>query len=271
MDSPNQVVANTTANHRSSSMWLWSWLIPVAAAVVLYAPALNGNLVWDDGIVQKDQMVAFHTLRDVFFFPRDIPQWGMAYYRPIVTLSYLADQALFGRNAMRGPHAAVVLYHVLTTFFVWLLARQILRPYRFAEWGAMVAGVVFAVHPIHTESVCWITGRSDTVAAMFLIPALMTALHYRDRCSIWALLLSPVLFLCAILSKEVALSAILVLPLLLVLVPAPEVPPRADARTLLAAPGAPPPFCGPGCIGCPCSDSTRRRPACTSCCATWLG
>ena len=156
----------TVSRPRARVAW-WAWLIPVAAAAVLYAPALNGNLVWDDGIVQKDQMVAFHTLRDVFFFPKDIPQWGMSYYRPMVTLSYLADQALFGRNATRGPHAAVVLYHVLTTFCVWLLARQILRRSRYAEWGALIAGVLFAVHPIHTESHpfhsmlqirCWLYG-----------------------------------------------------------------------------------------------------------------
>lgn len=237
MASPDRFVAHAAAQRRLSVMWLWGWLIPAVAVVVLYAPALNGQLVWDDGIVQMNQMVAFHTLHDVFFFPRDIPQWGLAYYRPLVILSYLADQALFGRNATSGPHAAVILYHLLTTFCVWLLARQILRRQRFAEWGALVAGVVFAVHPIHTESVCWITGRSDTVAAMFMIPALVTALVYRERRALWALLLSPALFLCAILSKEVALSAILVLPLLLILVPAPEVQPHAGSRTQPTEPG----------------------------------
>jgi tetratricopeptide (TPR) repeat protein len=197
----------------------WSWLIPIAAVAALYYPALNGELVWDDGIVQKDQMVAFRSLHDVFFPPRGIPQWGTSYYRPMVTLTYLLDQALFGRGAARGPLAAVVLYHLIATFFVWLLARQVLRQLRWAEWGAVAAGVVFAVHPIHTESVCWITGRSDTVAAMFFLPAVVTALHYRDRGARWTLIVSPALYLCAVLSKEVALSALLVVPLMLWLVP----------------------------------------------------
>ena len=206
------------ADRRNWLRW-WGRLIPVVAAAILYYPSLSGELVWDDGIVQKDQMVAFRSLHDVFFPPPAIPQWGTSYYRPMVTLTYLLDQALFGRGAARGPHAAVVLYHLIATFFVWVLARQVLRPYRFAEWGAVAAGVIFAVHPIHTESVCWITGRSDTVAAMFFLPAVVTALHYRARGATWALIVSPLLYLCAVLSKEVALSALLVVPLLLLLVP----------------------------------------------------
>jgi hypothetical protein len=211
-------IVRTALERRSALRW-WGWLIPVIAGAALYYPSLRGELVWDDGIVAKDQMVAFRSLHDVFFPPKGIPQWGTSYYRPMVTLSYLADQALFGRGATRGPHGAVILFHLIATFFVWVLARQVLRGRPWAEWGAMAAGVLFAVHPIHTESVCWITGRSDTVAAMFLLPAVVTALHYRERGATWALLASPVLYLCAILSKEVALAALLVVPLLLWLVP----------------------------------------------------
>jgi tetratricopeptide (TPR) repeat protein len=204
---------------RGSLSRTWGWLIPIAAAMAIYYPSIYGELVWDDGIVAKDQMVAFRSLHDVFFPPAGIPQWGTSYYRPMVTLTYLADQALFGRGATRGPHAAVILFHLIATFFVWVLARQVLRPYRFAEWGAIAAGLIFAVHPIHTESVCWITGRSDTVAAMFFLPAVVTALYYRDHRSAWALVVSPLLYLCAVLSKEVALSALLVVPLMFLFVP----------------------------------------------------
>ncbi len=195
------------------------WLFPLIAAAALYYPSLDGELVWDDGIVAKDQMVWFRSLHDVFFPPKGIPQWGTNYYRPMVTLSYVLDQALFGRGATRGPHGAVILFHLIATFFVWVLARQVLRGRPWGEWGAVAAGVLFAVHPIHTESVCWITGRSDTVAAMLFLPAVVTALHYRDRGATWALIASPLLYLCAVLSKEVALAALLVVPLLLLLVP----------------------------------------------------
>ena len=73
-------------------------------AALVYLPALGGGLVWDDEIVATRQMDIFHGVRDVFFPPRDIPQWSPDYYRPLVVASYLLDQALFGRAASRGPH-----------------------------------------------------------------------------------------------------------------------------------------------------------------------
>ena len=214
----------------------WLWAIPFVLAVAVYIPALDGQLVWDDQIVHERQIVAFRSVHDVFFPPRGIPEWARSYYRPMITLTYLLDDSLFGRgeieDARYGPHFMVVLYHALATLFVWMFARQVLCRQRYREWGALAAGVIFAVHPIHTETVAWLTGRSDTVTAMFLIPSLVCALYWRDRRAIWAMVLAPLLFFCALLSKEVALSGLVLLPLLLLLVPGPA---RGAKRSALAA------------------------------------
>jgi tetratricopeptide (TPR) repeat protein len=196
-----------------------SWIVPTLLAAALYAPAILGERVWDDTIVQNKQIVAFKSIKDVFLPPDHIPQWASMYCRPMVTATYLLDAALFERDSTKGPHAMVVLYHTIATLFASILIGQVLRGFQYRWWGALAGGIIFALHPIHTESVCWITGRSDTVAAMFMFPAMVTAIHYRDRKAVWALLLSPLLFLCAAFSKEVALSALLVLPFLLLLVP----------------------------------------------------
>ncbi|UCF33619.1 MAG: hypothetical protein JSV78_14930 [Phycisphaerales bacterium] len=199
-----------------------SWIVPTLLAAALYTPAILGERVWDDTIVQNKQIIAFKSIKDVFFPPDHIPQWASMYCRPMVTATYLLDAALFGRDSTRGPHAMVVLYHTIATLFASILVGQVLRGYDYRWWGALAGGIIFALHPIHTESVCWITGRSDTVAAVFMFPAMVTAIFYQDRKAIWALLLSPLLFLCAVFSKEVALSALLVLPFLLLLVPPPR-------------------------------------------------
>ena len=207
-----------------SAKW-WLWAIPFVLAIVVYIPALDGQLVWDDQIVHDRQIIAFHGVYDAFFPPDKLPEWSRSYYRPMITLTYMLDESLFGRgeldDARYGPHFMVVLYHALATLFVWMFARQVLCRQRYMEWGALAAGVIFAVHPIHTETVAWLTGRSDTVTAMFLMPSIVLAIHWRDRRAIWALALATVLFMCAVLSKEVALGALLVLPLLLLLVPRP--------------------------------------------------
>jgi tetratricopeptide (TPR) repeat protein len=197
----------------------WPWLWPLLAALAVYAIAPRGALVWDDQLVAKQQMAAIDGLGDVFAPPPDIPQWSYSYYRPVVVVSYLLDQWLFGRGAAVGPHVANVLYHLLVVLGVYGLTRRVLRDDPAGAWGALAAGLLFAVHPLHVESVSWITGRSDVLAAMLLLPALLLFLRWRDQGSLRALLLAPLLLLAAMLAKEVALAGLLLVPLLLWLVP----------------------------------------------------
>ncbi|MGD8451288.1 MAG: tetratricopeptide repeat protein [Phycisphaerae bacterium] len=209
----------------------WGWTIPLLLAAGVHIPALWGDLVWDDRIVQDRQIVAFQSLHDVFFPPKGIYEWGNSYYRPVITLSYLMDRALYGPRDTAGPHATVIICHCIATVLVWLLARQVLRRSAWVDWAAVGAAAVFAVHPIHTETVCWITGRSDTLAGMFLLGSLVCALHYRDRRSMWAVILAPVLFALALGTKEIAITGVVLLPVLLWLVPRPEPETNAARRS----------------------------------------
>jgi tetratricopeptide (TPR) repeat protein len=223
----------------------WAWLIPCLLAAAIYFPSLSGHLVWDDEIVQHRQMVGFQSARDVFFPSPSIYQWPKVYYRPVVVLTYLFDQALFGPGSKTepqiGPHATLLGFHLICTFFVWVLARQVLVAHRGREWGAVAAASIFGAHPIHTETVCWISGRSDAVAAMFMLPAIVVALHFRNRPSIWSLLLPPVFFMLALLSKEVAVVTIAVIPVLFWLAPWPaaeddRLPARGGLASILGNP-----------------------------------
>jgi tetratricopeptide (TPR) repeat protein len=205
----------------------WYWLIPPLLAIIVYAPAPWGELVWDDATVFTRQIVAFKTVGDVFFPPDGIFQWAENYYRPVVVLSYLLDIKLYGDAKTVGLHISNVAYHVVTTFFVWLLARRLFQHLPHGSLGAVLAATVFAVHPIHTESVSWVTGRSDVLAAMFLVPSVTLTLVWRDSGAKWALSLGAVLYLLALLSKEVAIAALILVPAALLLTPR-----RGNARTI---------------------------------------
>ncbi|HJP39378.1 MAG TPA: tetratricopeptide repeat protein [Gammaproteobacteria bacterium] len=234
----------------------WAWVIPLLLALVVYTPAPWSELVWDDPIVFERQMVAFDSVEDVFFPPEGISQWSTDYYRPITLLSYILDMRLYsnvqaswlrlpgtkttgvylseeqanGSNSfavtsslnaaqIAGLHFSNVLYHVLTTFFIWLLARRLFQHLPNGATGALMAAAIFAVHPIHTESVNWIAGRSDLLAAMFLVPSVTLALLWRDIGAKWALALAGVLYLLALMSKEVAIAALVIVPAVLFLTP----------------------------------------------------
>jgi protein O-mannosyl-transferase len=152
-------------------------LLPAAIGVgllaaVAYVNSLANGFVWDDQIILDRQLVAFRSLGDVLVPPVGIPQFSPDYYRPVVIASYLLDRALGGR-APFVYHCSVVVAHVAATVLLFLLALRLFRQCAGALFGAVGAAALFAVHPIHTESVAWIAGRSDVLAAVFTLAALI--------------------------------------------------------------------------------------------------
>ena len=150
----------------------WLAALPALAAVAAYANALGNGFVWDDPIILDRQLVVFDSLRDVLLTPRDIPQYSPDYYRPLTIASYLLDLWLGGG----GPfafHLSVVVAHAACAVLVALLAAQLLGRGRVPRSAALAAGLLFAVHPVHTESVAWAAGRSDVLATLFLLAALV--------------------------------------------------------------------------------------------------
>jgi hypothetical protein len=195
------------------------WLIPAVLAAAVYLPSLGAGFVWDDDLVLKSQLTYFQSPKDAFFPPEGIPEFGIAYYRPLVSLSYMLDFGVYGRDATVGPHLTNVLIHVLATIFVFFMVRRILGNAFVAAWSATLGATIFAMHPIHVESVSWISGRSDPLAAALMLPAILLAFRYRASGSVASLVCAPLLYLLALLSKEVAAATLVLIPLLFMLVP----------------------------------------------------
>lgn len=152
-----------------------AWAAPAAvilAALLTYAVSLGNGFVWDDPVIVERQLVAFDSLGDVLAPPRDIPQFSPDYYRPLTIATYLVDRGLGGERPF-AFHLSVVLAHALAALLLWALAAQLLADTPGAAAGALGAGLLFAVHPIHSESVAWAAGRSDVLATAFLLAALV--------------------------------------------------------------------------------------------------
>lgn len=189
----------------------------VAAAFLVYLPALNYQFVWDDRkLVLDNPQLTSGSVARVFtstFIPADTtagPSWSK-YYRPLVNLSLLADYRLSGFNP-RGYHLTNILLHVAAAALFVLLLQLLFR----SVWVTLLAGLVFALHPVHSESVSFVSARTDLLTTVFALGALLAALNYlrrrqspvRDsqstvRSSDWFWLpLACVLFLLALLAKE---------------------------------------------------------------------
>lgn len=188
----------------------WISLLPAAAGLLAHLPALLGTWVWDDHLVVGRQLRAFHSLSDVFFPPAGIPGFSAHYYRPLTTASYLLDRFVFGERPL-GFHLTLLVAHALAASLVFLLARSLMDRSREGEQAALVAGLVFAVHPVHVESVAWITARADVMACVCLLAA---ALALRRRpLGFGAIAGASVLFTMGCLFKEVAYAFLAVAPL----------------------------------------------------------
>jgi tetratricopeptide (TPR) repeat protein len=196
------------------------WLVPALAGAAAVMPSVSGQLVWDD-VFWARQIQYFTSLAAVLRPPADIPDWPAGYFRPVTTLSYLLDLKLHGPDGVWGRHVSNIVYHAISSALVWCLARRLLTGAG-RNAGALAAGLLFAAHPIHTESVCWVGARVDVLATLFTLGSVLLALAWRDRRSYIALVLAPLSFLLAAGAKEVGVAGLGLVPLVLLLAPRPE-------------------------------------------------
>jgi tetratricopeptide (TPR) repeat protein len=146
---------------------------------VVYTGAIGNGFHFDD----------FHTvvnnpsIRDLARVPTFFQDAGAfsvnpesAMYRPLLLTTFAVDYALFGAEPA-GYHSVNVLLHGLASLTVlsWLLAIGLSRRV------ATVAALLFAVHPVHSEAVCYVSSRSELLMGLCLL--LAAALHARYRAS----------------------------------------------------------------------------------------
>ena len=149
----------------------WMAILPAAVfvvAVAVHLPAVQNGFVFDDDllIVGNERVHGLDHIGEIFssaFWPGHT-----LYYRPLVLLTFALNHAAGDLDAF-GYHLVDVLLHALNAVLVTLLAGALMR-HRIA---AAVAGLLFAVHPLLTEAVYWVSSRSDLLATFFILLGLL--------------------------------------------------------------------------------------------------
>ncbi|MDY0060796.1 MAG: tetratricopeptide repeat protein [Myxococcota bacterium] len=178
-------------------------LVPLAAGALVYANALGNSFVLDDYHFILENPVVRGEAPLGFLEVTTTP--GGHFYRPLGLLSYRLDYLLAGPSP-HWLHLASVLYHLLAVLLVVLLGRALL-----GRGAALVAGLLFAVHPVHVEAVTALANRTEVLATIGYLGAILAWLRLPRRGAGPAVLLCGLL---ALLCKESALT----LPLALLLV-----------------------------------------------------
>lgn len=197
-------------------------IVPVpfwaAAAAVLsllcYLPALgNGFVNWDDHIYVVDS----EKIRSI---GPELVSWAFTTFQngnwhPLTLLSYALDYFFYGLNPS-GYHFTNVFLHSLCVFVLVLLCSRLLEvsaraDARLRVFPAFLSGLLFGIHPLHVESVVWISERKDLLCGLFYFTGLLFYLSYRlgggwkdGRRSFYFLSLGA--FILALLSKPMAVT-----------------------------------------------------------------
>lgn len=186
----------------------WKYYVGLAIIVLLsffaYLPVLhNGLLLWDDEGYIKNNPLAFSiNLKEIF------SQYVMGNYHPLTMLTFAIEYQLFGLNET-GYHMVNLLLHlmiVILVFYAILLLSD--KP-----GVALVASLLFGIHPMHVESVAWAAELKDLLYTFFFLASYILYLKYLKDRNRKFYVLALLLFLVSLLSKAMAAS----LPAVLIL------------------------------------------------------
>ena len=129
-------------------------------------------------------------------------------WNPLVWLSFMADYQFYGLNA-GGYHVTNLLFHILSALLLfWLFSRMTGE-----IWKSAFVAAFFALHPLHVESVAWISERKDVLSAFFWMLTLCFYVVYTEKQSIKRYLLVFFSFVLALLSKPMVVT----LPVIMIL------------------------------------------------------
>ena len=130
-------------------------------------------------------------------------------WHPLATISHMLDCQLHGLNA-GWHHATNVFLHMVAVLLLFRVLQQMTN----AMWKSAIVAALFAVHPLHVESVAWISERKDVLSAVFFFLMLGAYIRYARRPSIGCYLMVIALFAAGLMSKPMLVSAPVILLLL---------------------------------------------------------
>jgi len=179
-----------TRQTRAHLGWLLAALVVVTA--VAYTPAWHGEPVWDDkGHLTRAELRDFDGLHRIWFEVGATQQ-----YYPVLHSAFWLEHRLWGDNPF-GYHLVNIGLHALSA---WMVAVLLLR---LGIAGAVLTALLFALHPVHVESVAWISEQKNTLSGAFFLSALLMYLRFDASRRVRDYGVAVALFVLALLSKSV--------------------------------------------------------------------
>ena len=169
--------------------------------------SLGFNFVDDiDYVVSNKHVVSGISLKNISWAFQ--PTLDVGNWHPLTWITHMLDVDLCKLNPS-GHHMTNLLIHIINSLLLFILMMNMTK----RIWESYFVSCLFAIHPIHVESVAWISERKDLLCAMFYLLSIMSYYEYTKSKSRQLYILTLFLFLCALMSKPMAVT----LPFLLLL------------------------------------------------------
>lgn len=153
------------------------FLLLAAAIFAAYAPSLGGQFLWDDNALVKGNLLIRSPLFILEAFRHTLFDDSSNFYRPVQTLTFIGDYFLGGLNPFEY-HLTNMVIHAANAGLLFLVLRRVLaavqrrvEPAPSDALAALAIALVWAVHPIHSAAIAYISGRADTLAMAFCLLA----------------------------------------------------------------------------------------------------
>ncbi|MFA4828043.1 MAG: tetratricopeptide repeat protein [Thermodesulfovibrionales bacterium] len=189
-------------------------LFIIFVSLGVYYPSIFGSATSVDDFKMLNNLLNTESfdLKGVFFSGSSV-----YYYRPILASSFLLDQYLWS-GSESFMHLENIFLHTLSGVLIFYISKELIRRFKLkaGDFVPMFISLLFILHPINTEPVNWISGRTDILAGFFVFLSFWIFLKKGMDNYIWCWI-SAFFYLMGLLSKEVAIGLLPAIGLFLAL------------------------------------------------------
>ena len=206
-----RIRAQSIAPHRARRRWL---TLGVCIVLVSLTWAVFGQTLRHDFVNYDDPSYVYQNTRITSGFSLPNIVWAFTHihsenWHPLTTITHMLDSQLYGLKA-GWHHFTNVLFHTVAVVLLFLALQRMTG----VIWRSAFVAAVFAIHPLHVESVAWIAERKDVLSGVFFMLTLLTYFHYTRAPSIGRYLILALVVALGLMSKPMLVTLPFVLLLL---------------------------------------------------------
>ncbi|MCE1164296.1 MAG: tetratricopeptide repeat protein [Bacteroidetes bacterium] len=183
-------------------------IIGIVSFAVYYNSLSNAFVFDDESVIENNSSIqSLSNIPKFFTADEGFHKVIGRYYRPLTSALYTVDYAVWGLDPY-GFHLTNALIHVISCLLLFAVLLRFFGGYKNGLLAAFIGSLIFAVHPVHTEAVSWISGRTDSLVTLFFFASFLLYMKFTesDEGRKPYLYISLLFYILGLLSKEMIVT-----------------------------------------------------------------